>query len=320
MTSPTPTKTWQFDLNISVPAQASEVARAQEMLFAIKEAMVGFASNPWTVALSSNTSTASAGDNWTTPADLVWSTGTARSWIVLENSTGFQMLFDLRESTSSANQMDLYVSTNGGFTGGTTAATPTSPGQVTFSTSLPWFNNPVNASHQSYANVMHSDDGNQTWVVLNSEGVNQAVWCINTPSNSVAQWVDPRLVAFHVNPTVDYDNDMFKGSTRCKANFEAVDTWASAFGYTLTRDGATQPASKEQSSVSGVTGAHQLCPVWIGANSPLAVSGVHGLIDDFYLIHPSAASPGDTLPLAGPPEWVKLDDWIVPWTGGAMLF
>ena len=116
MALPTLLKTWQFNVNNIIVSQDEDTSYP-EALFTIKEALTGFASNPWTVVASSDGSTADETDRWIDQGDVNWGTG-AHSWIVLQNVNGQQILFDPDYSaTSNPEDINIEVSMGGNFTG-----------------------------------------------------------------------------------------------------------------------------------------------------------------------------------------------------------
>src|SRR5512137_2583886 len=110
-------KTWQYDVNHTVVG-ASMAAISAEVLLGIKQAMCGFASNPWTVVASSNAVVANGSDNWNTVADIVWALSPgAHSWIVLEqaamNGGAFQVLLTCDNGT--AYRLGVFISPDGSY-------------------------------------------------------------------------------------------------------------------------------------------------------------------------------------------------------------
>ena len=146
---PNVSKIWQFDVNTAAAIGESTVVNNQKTFFAIKQAMIGFSSNPWTVLSSSDGTTADSTDNWLISTDLVWSTGN-HSWIVLTKpTTGSQLLLSLDRSNSGT--FIASWSPDGLYTGGTISVDPTATDQVTISTFSSW--NGTLASYSSWVHV-----------------------------------------------------------------------------------------------------------------------------------------------------------------------
>ena len=82
---PTPIRTWTCDQN-NVPADQTSVgAQTKEALLTFKNALK---TAGWTVAQSSDSSTADTSDNWSATSDIVFGTS-AHSWIVLKSPANY---------------------------------------------------------------------------------------------------------------------------------------------------------------------------------------------------------------------------------------
>ena len=117
-TAPTLTRTWQFNVNNVVFGTTTQPGGAtdgpgfrRQLLMDIKEALTGFAANPWTVTRSAGFSSGynASGDAWGTNIDEIrWanSTGGTRSWTVLRNTTlGLEFCFDCFNSNNRDGAM-----------------------------------------------------------------------------------------------------------------------------------------------------------------------------------------------------------------------
>ena len=116
MASPALQKTWQGGstgggtefVNVAVPGVVPK-----EVLFAIKQAKIGFNSNPWTVIGSSDgvASSMDGTDRWIDSGDIIsWSPGNPRSWIVLQQTAlgaTFHCLLATLDTTADINGDDL---------------------------------------------------------------------------------------------------------------------------------------------------------------------------------------------------------------------
>lgn len=165
-------KTWQTNVN-----QAFSSANLRDALrVGIKDALLGFALNPWVCKYSCgfNGSSQVAGvagdgvDRWNAATALVWATG-VHSWIVLENADGVQICIDLNVGTGTAwTTAGFYASFSAGFTGGTTSARPTATDEITMNTvSTGWGGNTATAHR---VHVAMSTDGEQTRVAVFAAG------------------------------------------------------------------------------------------------------------------------------------------------------
>ena len=72
MALPTLEKTWQFNVNQAIATTGVVNTDAQNLLFRIKQTLIGFSSNPWTVVRSSNSVTTGASDLWVAASNLIF--------------------------------------------------------------------------------------------------------------------------------------------------------------------------------------------------------------------------------------------------------
>ncbi len=170
MALPTLQKTWQIDANLFVNAMGT-TDHCSRVLHGIKESLIGFSTNPLTVAGSGTTAAAAmdAVDRWISPASLTWGTG-AHSWIVLERVDGIQICFDL--NNSSATSIDVVVSLSGAFTGGSTTARPTASDEFE---NVQW-NKEATSSTTYYIGFYNTSQATCRYHVWNStDGLSQRV-------------------------------------------------------------------------------------------------------------------------------------------------
>jgi hypothetical protein len=139
MTTITFDKTWSVDECISADVGA-EADNTKELLYNIKRLMC---LHGWTVIAASDGVNASAGTtyDWTSRAKIVGATtGTAHSWIVLQNTaiaTTFQVCFDMNSAT--IGYMTCVVSYSGAFTNFTsTLNRPTASDEAVIHTGAAW--------------------------------------------------------------------------------------------------------------------------------------------------------------------------------------
>ena len=139
MPLPTLDKTWQFSVNNRIAADSTTTGGANDgtndrknLLLGIKNALIGFASNPWTVSGSSGavagTGAMDSVDRWTSISEMLSTatTSTDRSWIVLtQSAVGIHLLIDwVGFGSHRGSGIDIFVST-AAFTGGALNARPT---------------------------------------------------------------------------------------------------------------------------------------------------------------------------------------------------
>jgi hypothetical protein len=304
---PTLEKTWQFNVNQYTAASTIALTDAQAWVFKLKQSLTGFASSPWTVIRSSNSSTSGASDLWISPANLSWNSGGgARSWIVLQQTgvTGgnLQICLELL-SSSSPDSLAIAFSPNAGFTGGTTSARPTATDEFSFGsvTITP------TTSFSSVLHVMQSTDGQSTRAFLMIGGVVKMALFIETVADSPASLTFKGLVSFLPNLSSDqhYSSSLWKG------RFGAVNFVA----YTGTEVyNNTRATAANSGALSSFTSQYVFSPISAHSETVNAKGRVGRLVDLWF--GPYVPITGSTFP-ASPDdkEFLQLFPFTVPWNG-----
>lgn len=206
MVLPALSKNWQFDVNALLPSSGSHLLDCQRLILKLKTSLLSFASYPWTVTLSCDGVTVGAAgeDLWVEPGDLVWQTadfGTNRSWCVLRQETGLELLLECRNSTSGGigKALRIVLSPSVGFTGGSLTSRPTAADEVVLadgtSSGGTWGVGSVNNtnSFDSVLHVWHSDDGQVSMWAICIDGDCTSFAYFGAPESPVEGWTSPRL-------------------------------------------------------------------------------------------------------------------------------
>jgi len=166
---PTLKYTWQIDINNVAGTSISTLDSYQTSLYQLKEVLTGFALFPWTVAFSSDSITASAGDNWAASTDVVADVpGNAHSWIVLQHPTrDTQYLIDFNNVATAGRIVGLFADFEGNYTGGTITNRPTSTTEMIIDDSAQWLG-PVASAFNSWVHVWHQNNGDRTRVYIST--------------------------------------------------------------------------------------------------------------------------------------------------------
>lgn len=326
----TTTKTWQFDLNNYAPSDSTlggtnAFFDRRNMLLGIKDALTGFASSPWTVVSSSDSSTASASDLWLDEGDLVWrddDTAGAFSWIVLRQaaiSTTFELLITCEEDSTAndGSQIGAWVA-QAGFTGGTTTARPTATDerQLRDSTANHWGSGANGLSYDFRYHVMMSADGECTRVLIFIAGVNTGFWLFDKPKNPVAAWTTPYFAFIRGN------ND----STTNQANYAIL--YDSAQGNTkisgqnvslyLSGEGFGSAAVGEQITVQNqLDGSFSANGVGLCSTDSIAAGRIGEVFDLWWGL--TVVPTGRYYPADGSMNYVQVHHLIFPWDGSTFI-
>lgn len=342
MALPTPSNNWEFQVNQTLGTYGTITLQAQGILFAIKNSLTAFSTEPWVVVSSSDSVTAGLGDKWLTSANLIWSstTGTGnRSWVVLQRSDGFSICFHCGGNFPSVPQayLNIVVSPTGQFAGGSVTARPTAADEHivldgTGVTGAAYWMAPttiVEPTNRFILHVQTSENANATrWFLFKNSRLMHFFTCgqaLNTPS-FVHYWGG-------CWPNVEGGND-----NNLKATYA---TWNDMARMAIWHDGTTYagtPASgtglgvaylaTEQSTTSMVgeqlSAANEISGNWwIGPQRMMSLTagirGTLGQTQDQWWTQSSGLANGDTFPSTGTHEFVVFNHMVFPWNGTAPL-
>jgi len=322
---PTLEKAWQHDVNQLVSGTSRE-DHHREVLFAVKQSMIGFALNPWTVAGSNDTVTAGmdAVDRWTDPdTDIKFSTSDSgtklRSWIVLQNVDGGQLLIDCRRTDnpggSGNSARDIYIqwSPSGGYVGGTTTTQPTATDNRTLCSNA-WLAD-INGGATFKVHVLSTTDGAATIVLFTRNSLCTARWIFTKVVDVAAAWTLPYVAdASHAATSTEtrapsyselFDAETFQGVVSAggvQLN-ASLSTWASV------NDGVGQRLLVPNS----FTGEDPFLPIGI-VSTTVGARGRLGRIPDLWFGN-AATVTGTPFPADNTYQFAQFGDLIVPWNG-----
>lgn len=199
--------TYQFNVNNVVAAQGTALATSRVLLLAIKRALTLFSTLPWTIRYSCNGTVAGTVndgvDRWLTEADLVFNTAaSAKSWIVLRNAEGVELMIECRSGGSNGRNLAVAISASAHFTGGTTTTRPTATDEMVLIDGLSpaqssWGIGTSGAStDRGYAwHVLHSTNGLVTKVIICHNNNATGFWYLGRVSQPVTGWTLPVMGA-----------------------------------------------------------------------------------------------------------------------------
>lgn len=220
--APSQSRTWQFQVNTTVAAQATATLTCARMLRFAKDAMLG--TGAWTD--SANAATASSGnwsvvsscdgsggagsfgnndnvDRWDTDAKFVWAApGGNHSWMVLKQ-TGMAggphyLYLDLNQAGLPHRLQAGWSTTL--YTNGTATAAPsganltlsgTAASPYPLAASFNWGGPSANAACTMH--VMKSADGKATRVIFTRNGWGVGLWIFDELQNAPAGWTAPAV-------------------------------------------------------------------------------------------------------------------------------
>lgn len=316
MALPTLVKTWQFAVNVQTAAQGSALATNRRQMRAIKNALLAFGTNPWTVRQScDSTASGSTGDGvdrWTADTNLVWNlAGNAHSWIILRQ-TGIMSTFEVCIDLNSAlSHICTIVTSTSAFSGGSTTARPTATNEVVLYSSGLWTSS-GDSSHRYH--IFQSTDGQCTRIHLGYGGNHTFMCVLDKPNNPTSGWTNPYAcfatfggVGIPFTAFVAYggtNGRMRNGSTTGNLSM-TVEGWNNSFPIDTT--------------IGNI--ANEIDSSWdmwpIGIASPTSgVRGRHGSLFDLWFIS-SARALADMIPGDGSNQFACFTPVIEPWNGSA---
>lgn len=321
MTLPILVKTWQFNVNQTIPALGTGTQDLQRAVRTVINSLLGFGSGAPTVLGSSDSSTAGLDtvNRWTTDGALVWNSSGVHSWIVLKQTgiaANFQICFDL--SASNAGSMAAYFSPSAGFTGGSTSARPTATDEVQF---LGTGGSPTNyvssaADMQRVWHVMMTSDGSVMRVLAFTGNSVDSGWFIEKPPNSNPSWTVPAVA--YISSMSGADGSLTYGvlNGSSGANFWGAGP-SGAMNFNFTTEGfGGQAVGQNQATPNGLDGSYPFTNIGLWSVTS-GMKGRHGTLVDLWFGSTTPATQ-DTYPNDASRQFVQVGDLIYPWNGTVM--
>lgn len=317
MALPTLTKTWQHSVNNQTLALGTALADNKRTMRGIKNALIGFATNPAVVKYSCNGTTAgTAGDGvdrWSADSDLVWANaGTAHSWIVLllaGISSNHQVLISLEGASGAGAIVTIYESQSVGFSGGSTTARPTATDEFAVSAGGSWSSS---SDISARFHVMQSTDGQCTRVVLGQSSKAVCVWIFDKPQNPSTGWTNPSvgMLAYNASglPIATFVTTgtplarMRNGSTNGNVTFTVE-----GIGNSFPSDTAIGNIANE------IDATWDLWPVGLACLTT-GIRGRHGTLFDAWF-GSAVIADGECYPDDGSKQFAQFGCWVLPWNG-----
>lgn len=317
MALPTLVKTWQHNVNNQITAQGTALADNRKLLRSIKNAMIGFGTNPWTVRYSCDSSSAgSAGDGvdkWAADSNLVWAAaGSAHSWIVLRQTgiaTNFELLLSCEGAAAGGNVLTIVVSPSAAFTGGSTTARPTATDEIVLINGASWSG--ISSDISSRWSVQQSTDGQSTRVIICASGAPTAYWLLEKPANPTTGWSNPSVfAAVASSPTIAALTSTATPPWRMRSGSTTGNVTANVEG----NNNALLPSDATVGNIANeIDSGWPMFPIGFACYTT-GIRGRHGSINDLWMGSSSVAS-GDTYPGDASNQFAQFGILIFPWNG-----
>lgn len=305
-------KAWQTTKTTLSGGTAIDLHRG--WMLAVKNAMKGFGSSPWTVVGSNNGTTAAldAVDRWTNIAAMP-----VNAWIVLKQTgvaSNFQVCWHNNFETGTDQRQTLVVSQSAGFTGGTTGARPTATDEVVVTVNSVDITTDTN---DVFVNVIQSTDGRCTRFWCYQAGINIHFTFLDRIHNPVSSLTIPWAA---------YSNSRFVSLAVNAAAYAQVYSATGPFGrqgatnlaFRLISPGTSTPTMGSDAAVgrgvNSLSSEFFLGPVGLACTTALNL-GAMGELADFWSGSETAVN-GDTYPDTGTTDqFIQVGGVVLPWDG-----
>lgn len=313
-------KTWQFDINQDAFMGASSQETHENCMLALKNSLIGFAQNPWTVISSCDASTASndGTDHWSNAQDDVnWATA-AHSWIVLQQAginPKFQICIDLDDSLYSdiivvISPEEGFGDANGG-TDGTTTARPIATDEHIINSGLDWMYGDA-TNRNTAMHVMQTTDGECTRIAWLYNNVVANIAFFDKAKNPHSHWHEGVIYSWadgNYNETVTL-TAYLAANTRVHSTVSGTTTnfyLATVYGYN-----STMPAIMD--ATNDLDGSYEVYPIFLFSNTANS-RGTQGALYDFWWATETGPTTGDTYDNK---KAVQFGKFVWPWDGSSV--
>jgi hypothetical protein len=318
MALPTLERTWQYNVNQAIISSGIASTDLKQLILQIKNSMIGFASNPWTVVSSSTGAVVDNSDLWATISDIMvpQSLGNPHSWIVLQQTgvTGgpLQLCIDMVESYyGEMDRLIVLISPSAGFTGGTISARPTATDEAFLVNKQKWISN--TGANSKVLHVTQDSSGKSTRVFVFTSSTCILHILIETLADSALPVPVNVLWGYVVDvqrtATYCYDNPVINGYYNGTHYLSYMAT--EAFGSTPITNG-------NSGSTSNFTSTFPIVPI----SSYSLTGGCQGRAGRFVDLYmgSSGVLTGGTYPLTpSDKEFAQFLQFITPWNGTVVL-
>jgi hypothetical protein len=327
MAMPTVEKTWQYNVNQGCGGLGSG-NDPPDMLFHLKQSLIGFASSPWTVWGSSN-GAGSFGNNdgidrWITSANCLMG-GASAAWIVLKQAginASFALCFYCNSGVSGATTMQFVAFPTGVGTNGSASARPSAADELVLRGPGRW--GPVVGGGACVLHALQSTDGECTRIVFCRTGIACTFMAYDKPKSPIASWAAPAIATL-------VGSDIAGLATVTYANLnDRVDV--SVLGDTFSRIGSV-PTRLYFASSCGAgsstlgefvtfpdddTGEFPLSAISLASDTFGSRGTLKGQLYDLWW-GSTAVPTGECYPDDGSRQFAQFGHLVLPWDGSVPL-
>jgi hypothetical protein len=332
MALPNIEKTWEVDLNIPFGGEDREEDHADGLLLfvlAVTGQRSSIATNPWTVAGSSDASTAGfPGPGWQTRSDITFrrttDSGSGRSWIVLERPiSGDQLMIDCFTNTGDATMPGRCVaidySPTGGFSGGSTTSAPTATDQVQLNSGnsgVYWLGGYDGGGHY-YLHIRHSNDGRQTYAFWTYRGYAVNYWLFADLEDAPTGWTIPVVAAMSIDSSTSDEVSFANLYTAQTVRGRVVGGGGAISASLITASWDGDLVAVNLNAANDFDGTYPITAVGVGSTS-VGANGMLGRLPDIWF-GTQTQSTSTSYPTDESRQFAAMGDIVVPWDGSPVV-
>lgn len=325
MPQPSKTKTWQYNVNSSQGNTGTRNTDLAQVMYFFKSAATTFASAPWTVSGSSDSSASSMDgtDRWLAYTNLVWSAAGVHSWIVLRQ-TGIASLFEIcidlnygdRERCTIAITTTGFGTAYGG-TDGSTSTRPTATDEyAVLTTAAYWTDNYTTGSQLYKCHCLETSDGQSTRFYVFNANTGKAVttFMFEKPQSPISTWTNP-WVSYTAGSGARTTSTVRIADINDVAAFKFKQSSINATAFMGTIFCITSAFCEQTAGqvANDVSGEYPFYGVKLYSETQGTI-GLVGLLPDLYFGSTALAS-GDQFDASPSYAWSFINDLIIPWNG-----
>lgn len=319
-------KSYDFLVNQVIDGEGLDThAFMRQPIWEIKNTLVSYPNNPWTVLWSSDATSAGATDYWVDATAVVFHSGTnPHSWVVLGSYAGGQLLIDCKSSASTREDIiTIKWSNEGLFVGpGTVNVAPVAADEHVLLNAVQWRNYVYDGDILPVQlHGIHSTDGEIDHVILTFGGVPFLYWAKQTIQCRVTNYNLGNIFFAHTCDSVNTSRMGYGSHTdqqwwAGKKDYSGDGTGIFSCGLTNFVGSSTNELGSVLPGANTFSGYSPLYPIGMMSMSA-GYEGRHGqLVDQWFT--PSSFSTGFTFEedKDNPTfELAVFGSMLLPWNG-----
>lgn len=321
-------KEYEFSVNEVLDGSGqTEDDQSRDMIFRIKDHLIGWTNHPWSVDQSSGyvSSTWEVGyaDNWPDYSALLWnSSGNSHAWCVLNSPMYGQMLIDCNGASTRTDLMTIKWSPESLFGAGTAAYAPTASDEMTcFTTGVKW--KPWSAVATFQLHMIHATDGSGDHAFFTGNGVPFVYWGRHEVESPVDNYTLPEIFTAILTDsqtasamTYSRHTEQLYWKGKRSASGDGTGIFTCGLTDAISRYATGEDCGQIVTGVNELSTTYMLYPLAVFSGSAGSL-GRHGYVSDHWMV-PSTLTTGTTIeqdPMSPTYEIAVFQNMALPWNG-----